>query len=92
MPKRIQQYQQLTKGQRYQIEALYENGFSQRRIAASTGVHPGTTSRKLKRNRACMKYCAEAANILKDMRKRSARKYTHRHERHGKIIVDGLVS
>jgi IS30 family transposase len=92
MPKRNKHYQQLTEGQRYQIQALHSNGFSQRKIAHSIKVHPSTVSRELARNRVVgERYCAPIAIKLTERRKLTARKYSKIHERHNKIIADGLL-
>ena len=45
-------YKQLSLVQRYQIQALFNAGMTQKSIAASTGVHPSTISRELSRNTA----------------------------------------
>lgn len=43
-------YTQLSLEQRYQIEALFTAGISQKQIALQLGVHPSTICRELKRN------------------------------------------
>jgi len=43
-------YTQLSREQRYQIEALIESGSSQKSIAEILDVHPSTISRELRRN------------------------------------------
>ena len=43
-------YKQLTDEQRYQIEALKREGFTQAAIAQSIGTSPSTISRELRRN------------------------------------------
>ena len=43
-------YKQLTDEQRYQIEALKREGFTQEDIAKSIGKSPSTISRELRRN------------------------------------------
>lgn len=43
-------YTQLSLEQRYQIEALFTAGISQKQIALQIGVHPSTISRELRRN------------------------------------------
>ncbi|MFT8259009.1 MAG: helix-turn-helix domain-containing protein [Candidatus Symbiodolus clandestinus] len=74
MPKRNQHYRPLTQGQRYQIQALHDNGFSQRKVADNIGVNHSTVSRELKRNRFCKRYCAQTAHALKGKRKSLSRK------------------
>jgi IS30 family transposase len=44
-------YTQLTREQRYQIQALMKTGQNQAQIAAGLGVHKTTMSRELRRNR-----------------------------------------
>jgi IS30 family transposase len=46
----MKNYKQLCLEQRYQIQSLYNVGFSQTRIACELGVHRCTISRELKRN------------------------------------------
>ena len=43
-------YQHLSREQRYQLEVLKNNGFSQSDIALNLGVNKGTVSREIKRN------------------------------------------
>jgi IS30 family transposase len=43
-------YNQLSFGQRYQIESLLKAGMNQKMIAHQLEVHPSTISRELKRN------------------------------------------
>ena len=43
-------YKRLTDEQRYQIEALKREGFTQAAIAQSIGTSPSTISRELRRN------------------------------------------
>jgi transposase, IS30 family len=43
-------YTQLSRDQRYQIEALWKLGTKQKEIASIIGVHPSTISREYKRN------------------------------------------
>lgn len=45
-------YQRLTREERYQIEALLRNGFSQRKIALTLGRSPATISREIRRNKS----------------------------------------
>ncbi|MDC9594676.1 helix-turn-helix domain-containing protein, partial [Xenorhabdus sp. IM139775] len=69
MHKQTRQYRQLTLGQRYQLQALYNKGFPQYQIAEALGVHASTVSRELKRNANDKQYCANSAEILKNHRK-----------------------
>lgn len=46
----LKNYNHLCLEQRYQIEALYKAGHSQKSIAEIVGVHPSTICRELKRN------------------------------------------
>ncbi|MEW9809854.1 MAG: helix-turn-helix domain-containing protein [Candidatus Symbiodolus clandestinus] len=82
----------MTEGQRYQIQALYCKGFSQREIANDIKVHHSTVSRELKRNRITGKsYCASAATTLANHRRRTAKKHARYHERHRQNIATGLL-
>jgi len=47
----MNQYKQLTQGQRYQIYAFCKAGYLQKEIAEELGVAPSTISRELRRNR-----------------------------------------
>ena len=60
----MRHYTQLTEGQRYQISALKDKGFSQTEIAASIGVHKSTISRELKRNTGKRGYRPKQAHRL----------------------------
>jgi transposase, IS30 family len=84
-------YRQLTQGQRYQIEALHSNGFSQRRIAESIGVHPSSISRELRRNLSLLGYGAKSAKLLKDRRKKTAIKFKKYDERQAEILHNSLM-
>jgi IS30 family transposase len=60
-------YTQLSLDQRYQIEALFTAGISQKQIALQLAVHPSTICRELKRNvakrgRTSGEYYARIAN------------------------------
>jgi transposase, IS30 family len=54
-------YKQLTDEQRYQIEALKREGFTQLAIAQSIGKSPSTISRELRCNRNDSGYRGELA-------------------------------
>ena len=58
----MRSYQQLTQGQRYQIDALKRNGHSQREIANTIRVHKATISRELRRNRGQRGYRPKQAH------------------------------
>lgn len=91
MSKQSRQYQQLTQGQRYQLQALYTKGFSQREIAEVIGVHYSSVSRELSRNKTEGIYCADTAERLKDKRKSTAYKHHKFDETHEKILREGLL-
>lgn len=57
-------YNQLTQGQRYQINALQRTGHTGKEIAEVIGVHPSTVSRELKRNRGQRGYRPQQAHSL----------------------------
>lgn len=65
---------QLTDRERYQIEALKREGFSQARIARSLGRSPSTISRELARNSDAKGYRGSLAVKRNDRRRRSAKK------------------
>ena len=83
-------YKQLTQGQRYQLQALLENGLSQQAIADSLGVDKSTVSRELTRNSRPDGYCPEAAEKRKTERKKNARKAKKTDDQHKQIIEKGL--
>ena len=64
MHKQNRQYQQLTHGERYTIQALNEKGFSLQVIANSTGRNKSTMSRELSRNRGIDGYKVDRAQRL----------------------------
>lgn len=64
----MRHYTQLTKGQRYQISALKDKGFSQSEIAKAIGVHKSTISRELKRNTGKRGYRPKQAHRLAKQR------------------------
>ncbi|MGV7961489.1 IS30 family transposase [Photorhabdus tasmaniensis] len=90
MHKQTRQYRQLTRGQRYQLQALYNKRLPQYQIAEAIGVHPSTVSRELKRNTLEGPYCAESADALKEKRKKTALKFSKQHPRHQNILAEGL--
>ena len=55
-------YQQLTREQRYQIDALLKQDCTQTEIAENVGVHKSTISRELKRNRGLRGYRPKQAD------------------------------
>ena len=61
-------YTQLTREQRYQIEALLKARHSQTKIAAVVGVHKSTISRELRRNRGLRGYRPKQAQCLSENR------------------------
>jgi len=68
-------YQQLTDEERYQIEALNREGFTQEDIAKSIGRSPSTISRELRRNSGSKSGYKGALAIKRtDKRRREAKK------------------
>ena len=68
-------YKQLTDEQRYQIEALVREGFTQDKIAKSIGTSPSTISRELRRNSdSRASYKATVAVKKTDKRRQEAKK------------------
>ena len=67
-------YKQLTDEQRYQIEALKREGFTQAVIAQSIGTSPSTISRELRRNSDSKGYRGGLAIKRTDKRRREAKK------------------
>lgn len=65
----MRSYAQLTREQRYQIEALLKAGQSQTEIAALVGVHKSTISRELKRNSGLRGYRPKQAQRLAENRR-----------------------
>jgi len=61
----------LTQGKRYHIESYKKAGFRNKYIAKEIGVHPSTTSRKLKRNSSPIhqSYGAASAHEITTLRK-----------------------
>lgn len=65
-------YTQLTREQRYQIDALMKAGHNQSQIAANLACHKSTISRELRRNRGQMGYRPNQAAALARSRQRQA--------------------
>ena len=57
-------YTQLTRGQRYQIQALMKAGHNQTEIATVVGVHKSTISREVRRNHGLRGYRPKQAHRL----------------------------
>lgn len=74
----MRHYRQLTREQRYQMEALLGLGISQRAMAQRLGVHPSTISRELRRNGGMDGYHAGRADRLSCVRRTSAAKANKR--------------
>ena len=89
MNKQTRQYQQLTLGQRYQIQVLLK-GHMQKEIAVLVGISEGALSRELSRNTGDQGYCPEVAHALATKRRVSAKKHNKSDERHMPIIRKGL--
>ncbi len=58
----MMRYTQLTREQRYQIQALMKAGKNQTEIAEIVGVHKSTISRELRRNTGLRGYRPEQAH------------------------------
>jgi len=67
-------YTQLTREQRYQIQALLKMGHSQTDIAGTLSVHRSTISRELQRNRGRRGYRPKQAHQFALQRRKKARK------------------
>lgn len=67
-------YQQLTKGQRYQIALLHDEGFSCREMGLLVGVNKSTVSREIRRNKTIEGYQPESAQHLCERRRAKAAK------------------
>ncbi|TXK92964.1 hypothetical protein BMR11_17740 [Methylococcaceae bacterium CS5] len=74
MRKHMNQYKQLTEGQRYQISALLKVETLQKDIALILGVSPPTISRELERNTGKRGYRPKQAHIKADRRRQAAEK------------------
>ena len=63
-------YTQLTREQRYQIEALLKGQYTQTEIAEILGVHKSTISRELGRNRGLRGHRPNQADNLATQRRK----------------------
>ncbi|TXK94466.1 IS30 family transposase, partial [Methylococcaceae bacterium CS5] len=72
MRKHMNQYKQLTEGQRYQISALLKVETLQKDIALILGVSPPTISRELDRNTGKRGYRPKQAHIKAERRRQAA--------------------
>ena len=70
----MNQYKQLSEGQRYQISALLKAGTFQKVIALILGVSPATISRELERNTGKRGYRPKQAHIKAERRRQEAGK------------------
>jgi len=70
----MNQYKQLTQGQRYQIYAFCKAGYLQKEIAEELGVAPSTISRELRRNRGGRGYRPKQAHRMAIHRRRTSAK------------------
>ncbi len=91
MSTQTKHYKQLTQGQRYQLQALLDNGQSQQAIADTLGVNKSTVSRELNRNSEPDGYCPEAAEKRKTERKKNAHKAKKTGDQHKQIVEKGLL-
>lgn len=85
----MQKFNQLSLEQRYQIEVLNKEGFSQTAIACRVGVHKSTISRELKRNtgkrgRSAGNYSARIAMN----RAQERHKYKPKHRRFTEVMKE----
>ena len=69
-------YTELTQGQRYQVETLYNVGHNQTMIANILTVHKSTISRELRRNQGLRGYRPKQAHA-KAMQRRHEKLKTH---------------
>ena len=68
-------YKQLNQEQRYQIQVLFEQGFSTNRIADTIGCHKTTIGRELNRNKTSAgNYSARKAQIFAEDRRKDNRR------------------
>ena len=91
MPKQKRQYEQLTREERYTIQALNGKGFSQQAIADSVRKHKSTISRELNRNSGIDGYEAERAQRLMRQRQTAVPRHGKRRVHHENIIHKGLL-
>src|SRR5690625_1175755 len=67
-------YNQLTEGERYQIQSYLKAGYTQKEIADALGRSPSTISRELSRNRVLKGYRPKQAHRLATQRRLNAQK------------------
>lgn len=67
----MRKYHRLTQGERYQIAALLNSGFSIRHISDSLNRSASTISREINRNKSSRGYCAETSQVRCQKRRRS---------------------
>lgn len=67
-------YNQLTEGERYQIQSYLKAGYTQKEIAEALGRNPSTICRELSRNRGLKGYRPKQAHQLATQRRRNAEK------------------
>lgn len=67
-------YNQLTEGERYQIQSYLKAGYTQKEIAEALGRNPSTICRELSRNRGLRGYRPKQAHQLATQRRRNAEK------------------
>lgn len=67
-------YNQLTEGERYQIQSYLKAGYTQKEIADALGRSPSTISRELSRNRGLKGYRPRQAHRLATQRRLNAQK------------------
>lgn len=84
-------YQQLTQGERYQIEVLRKEGFSLRAIGQALERDHSTIARELQRNTTVREYSADTADQMARRRRLSAAKAGKQDALHHQIIRKGLL-
>lgn len=67
-------YTQLTREQRYQIQALMKTGQNQTQMASVLGVHKTTISRELRRNQGLRGYRPHQAHQFGEARQATQRR------------------
>lgn len=67
-------YNQLTEGERYQIQSYLKAGYTQKEIAEALGRSPSTICRELSRNRGLRGYRPKQAHQFATQRRQSAEK------------------
>lgn len=80
-------YQQLTKGRRYQISILLEEGFSATEIAKKVKCHRSTVYRELRRHKVKEAYCPDSAHVMAMGKRKAAQKYRIPQKRIGFIRI-----